>query len=538
MGFIPIIMKYIILIIYLSAFQIASIFGQPLPVGTTFYGVYGNSIEGQLNSIVQTPDNGFIATGKSTQMITTTHLIDSLLIVKTDYKGALQWSKSISGFANSEGLKIIKTVDNNYLVLGFGRYSILDSVHGFLIKIDIIGNVLWVKNYLTNSNSYPRGICRSSDGGFRIIMNNQNLQNNSYNACIINTDSLGIIQESNKINMPELSAAKTITETSDGGYLVAIDTGNFYQNTGNSFVLKFDSFGNMLWTKMIDSGYTESNRALIETSDNSILVGFETYIPFQWENYILMKLDNNGNFIWVKEYNEWTNFVSISEGTDGNYYTGTGLLSASDFYLTKIDVTGNLIWRKEFGFTNQYFWLNPYSCLLTNDGGFVFTGNSNKTTQGGHANYGFIIKTDSIGLIPCFNNDQPLDTVNTFTYTVTDATLNFTPETWSVNNVISLINKQISTILYCQQVGIKEIQESNPAIIYPNPFTTYTTIAFSGEQKNISIKIMDVLGKEIKAYNFTGKELVIERNEMNTGIYFVQVIDDKKNVINKKIVIQ
>ena len=67
---------------------------------------------------------------------------------------------------------------------------------------------------------------------------------------------------------------------------------------------------------------------------------------------------------------------------------------------------------------------------------------------------------------------------------------------------------------------------------------TYTTITFSEKQKQTTIILTDALGKEIKTINFTGKQLVLEKGEMQKGIYFVQVIDANKNVVNKKIVIQ
>jgi hypothetical protein len=81
-------------------------------------------------------------------------------------------------------------------------------------------------------------------------------------------------------------------------------------------------------------------------------------------------------------------------------------------------------------------------------------------------------------------------------------------------------------------------QEGN-ITIYPNPFTTQTRISFDKDQKNTSIKIIDVLGKEIKTVILSGaKNLIIEKGEMRAGIYFVQVIDANKNVMNRKIVVQ
>ena len=37
---------------------------------------------------------------------------------------------------------------------------------------------------------------------------------------------------------------------------------------------------------------------------------------------------------------------------------------------------------------------------------------------------------------------------------------------------------------------------------------------------------------------FTGRQLLIEKGEMSKGIYFVQVTDEKMNVVNKKIIVQ
>ncbi len=74
--------------------------------------------------------------------------------------------------------------------------------------------------------------------------------------------------------------------------------------------------------------------------------------------------------------------------------------------------------------------------------------------------------------------------------------------------------------------------------IYPNSMSSVTTITFANEQKNTMVKITDLLGKEIKSILFSGKQLEIEKGEMKAGIYFVQVIDERKNIMNKQIVVK
>ena len=86
--------------------------------------------------------------------------------------------------------------------------------------------------------------------------------------------------------------------------------------------------------------------------------------------------------------------------------------------------------------------------------------------------------------------------------------------------------------------GIISNSIHNNISVYPNPFSSQTTITFSSEQKNTTIKIMDVLGKEIGAATFSGKEYVIEKGTMHAGIYFVQITDENKKVVNRKIVVE
>ena len=91
--------------------------------------------------------------------------------------------------------------------------------------------------------------------------------------------------------------------------------------------------------------------------------------------------------------------------------------------------------------------------------------------------------------------------------------------------------------------GISQEDLNNDVTIYPNPFTSQTTISFSSEQTNTLIKITDVIGKEIKIINFTGKQYILEKGTMKSGIYFVQITSfDKLRmtqvVENRKIVVR
>lgn len=148
---------------------------------------------------------------------------------------------------------------------------------------------------------------------------------------------------------------------------------------------------------------------------------------------------------------------------------------------------------------------------------------------------GVILTANAIGAtyqwINCNNGNMPITGQTNQSFTATSngsyavvVTQNLCSGTSSCHNITT--------------VGIAENSFATTVNIYPNPFTSQTNISFSEEQKNTRIKIMDVLGKEISTRIFTGKELIIEKGEMKAGIYFLQIIDVNKNMVNKKIVVQ
>jgi uncharacterized delta-60 repeat protein len=87
-------------------------------------------------------------------------------------------------------------------------------------------------------------------------------------------------------------------------------------------------------------------------------------------------------------------------------------------------------------------------------------------------------------------------------------------------------------------VGIKQNENENLLSVFPNPFETQTTITFKNLQTNTIIKIIDVNGREIKTIYFSGTQLVIGKGIMQSGIYFLQITDEKKNIMSRKIIVQ
>ena len=93
---------------------------------------------------------------------------------------------------------------------------------------------------------------------------------------------------------------------------------------------------------------------------------------------------------------------------------------------------------------------------------------------------------------------------------------------------------------YMLSIGQSEIRNSKSEItISPNPFTNQTIITIQSPINNrqSTLIITDVLGKQIKTIRFSGKQYILEKGEMDAGIYFISV-NSEQGTVNRKIIIQ
>ena len=149
--------------------------------------------------------------------------------------------------------------------------------------------------------------------------------------------------------------------------------------------------------------------------------------------------------------------------------------------------------------------------------------------SGGIANYGW--KYDSLG---CSSSGWNClgRTGSPITYNITNIDSCHTvlllinsENNIQVNHTV-LINCSISS---CNPTGITETTLNNSFNLFPNPSKDKLTIYLS-EQNNLksSVSIINVLGAKLYQQNFSNQsKLTIDVSDFPSGIYFVQIANDK-----------
>lgn len=87
--------------------------------------------------------------------------------------------------------------------------------------------------------------------------------------------------------------------------------------------------------------------------------------------------------------------------------------------------------------------------------------------------------------------------------------------------------------------GLTKIAKSIEVSAYPNPFTQNTTITLGETLKgNSQVVLMDNLGRVLQTVDFTNNSATINRNGLNSGIYFANIVNNGNIVATKKVVLQ
>ena len=74
--------------------------------------------------------------------------------------------------------------------------------------------------------------------------------------------------------------------------------------------------------------------------------------------------------------------------------------------------------------------------------------------------------------------------------------------------------------------------------VFPNPFTTETSIVFNTIGKHY-IEVDDITGRKIESMECGGKQYELNRNGLAQGIYFIRAYDEGMNyTVTAKIIVE
>ena len=136
----------------------------------------GGSYEDYPYSVKQTADGGYIVAGGAASQngdVSGNHGLADCWIVKLNNSGNIEWQKSLGGSGAEAASSIQQTSDGGYIIAG-GSNSNDGDVSGYhggiydywIVKLNSSGSIEWQKSLGGSGDEFAKSVEQTTDGGY------------------------------------------------------------------------------------------------------------------------------------------------------------------------------------------------------------------------------------------------------------------------------------------------------------------------------------------------------------------------------------
>jgi hypothetical protein len=483
----------------------------------------------------------------------------------------IQWQRCLGGIGMDRAFSVQQTSDGGYIFAGYTQSNDGDVTgnHGlsdmWVVKLNGSGILQWQKCLGGNSGEGASSVQQTTDGGYIVAgitdsYNGDVTGNHGYgDYWVVKLDGSGILQWQKCLGGDTLEEAKSIAQTSDGGYIVA---GFTYSNngdvtgnhSGNDFwIVKLDGSGSIQWQKCLGGTAADYANSIKQTADGGYIVAGWTgsndgdvtgnHDTTTYDCWVV-KLNNSGFLQWQKclggtSYEE---AHSVQQTADGGYIVAgsaysndgdvTGNHGYDDYWIVKLDSIGIIQWQKCLGGTLPDY---AYSIQQTSDGGYIVAGHSPSNNGNVTGNHGlddyWVVKLNGSGTLQwqkCLGGTQGDDAYSIQQTTdggfiVGGITYNYfdNGDVTGSHDTSMFTGSDCWIVKLTLLTGIDEETNNLFLNISPNPATTEIRIEKANGRIE-SIEIYDVLG-QLQTSNLKPQTNKVDVSSLSPGIYFVKM---------------
>ena len=155
------------------------------------------------------------------------------------------WQKTYGGTGDENSVSIQQTIDGGYIVGGYTNSFGSGNFNFWVIKLDNIGGVVWQKTYGGSGSDYARSIQQTSDGGYIVGGETTSYGAGATDLWVIKLDENGGVVWQKTFGGIAQDYSTSIQQTSDGGFIVTGETHSFGAGGQDIWVLKLDAEGSI-----------------------------------------------------------------------------------------------------------------------------------------------------------------------------------------------------------------------------------------------------------------------------------------------------
>jgi hypothetical protein len=441
-------------------------------------------------------------------------------IFKTNLEGIIQWEKIYDDYPDGLSINQILKIDDGFI--SCGTNVLLDSYEPYLMKLSESGDSLWRVTYSDSLKTYMPYILNHPNGGYMVM----------------GQGSIG----------PQLT---------------------------HIFLMRTDTAGNELWTKVVETGYPQNaphNFHLLPNGD--IVVGFEgSPINNQTDFASIIVTDSLGNIKWVKSYHSEPYFycnawayplqnggfaLTYCQDTTVNIFNRPTILFGTDS-------VGNVAWKYTFPISRH----EHFASFVASNGDIIGCGERVVQEPGPYQGQflGWLFRMSQDGELLWQRGYVPEHIINP-----NNSRAQFNHVTETPDGGIAVVGIAPDTVGGvggtdvwlvkvgpdgCFEPGCTEEIVLSPVssagegvlvsdwkaqvVVYPNPATSQVTVSLPIPLRKGAVwSLHDQLGREMRRAVLSAgqQEVEVSVGDVPPGMYFWQVESEGRHLESGKLIIQ
>jgi uncharacterized delta-60 repeat protein len=362
----------------------------------TWERTYGGPLPDKAYDIAALSDGGVVAVGHTRS---TKGIGHDVLVLRIDRKGHVVWRRMFGGLKEDHAYGVVTGDNEDIVVSGYTSSKGKGKGDLWVCRINTDGLLIWEHTYGGVLDDRARTITAINDGGYVVAGYTQSKGDSEGDSWVIKINESGRLVWEQTFSRDGEDGIFQIKALPDGSLFA---TG--YSDLGGSAgfdlrVLKISKNGGLIWERIFGKSVFDSGTAIEPASDGGCIVaGVTAKGGYQDDQAWILRLNPKGDLVWQRTIGgKKTDSAWAVITKDSSHYavviaTSSFGSGSTDAWIICFDRNGNQKWERIYG---GKLWDRPTSATLTEDGGLYIGGYT--TTRGkGYEDF-WLLRLDSNG---------------------------------------------------------------------------------------------------------------------------------------------